>query len=93
MADSCASGALPIIINNLLLKFSISAFQEHGRTKRARLSTVDELQANTETHHSDERNLFQSITEESEMYTSQTVAQVSYLYRVAIVTFSASFTG
>jgi hypothetical protein len=93
MADSCSSGALPIIINNLLLKISNSAFQEHGRTKRARLSTVDELQANTETHHSDERSLFKSITVESEMYTSKTVAQVSYLYRVAIVMFSASFTG
>jgi uncharacterized protein YlxP (DUF503 family) len=48
--------AIVRVINNLLLKISISAFQEHGRTKRARLSTVqvdsDELQANTETHHS-----------------------------------------
>jgi len=55
--------------------FCESAFQEHGRTKRARLSTVDELQANTESHHSDERNLFKLITDGSEMYASQTVAQ------------------
>lgn len=64
----------------LNLNFSNTAFQEHGRTKRTRLSTVDELQANTETHHSDELNLFNSIAEGSEMYTSQTVTQVSCLY-------------
>lgn len=57
--------------------FFITAFQEHGRTKRARLSTINELQANSETHHSDERNLFKSIAERSEMYTSQALAQVS----------------
>ena len=93
MAESSASGALPILVKIVLLKFSNTAFQEHGRTKRARLSTVDELQTNTETHHSDELNLFKSITEGSEMYTSQTVTQVSYLYRVTIVMFLASFTG
>lgn len=46
---------------------------------------VNELQANTETHYSDERKLFGSITEELEMYTSQTLAQVSSLCNVAII--------
>ena len=77
----------------ILLKISNLAFQERGRTKRARLCTIDEMQANTETRHSDERNLLNSIAEKSEMYESQTVTQVSHLYLVAIIMFSASFTG
>jgi len=63
----------------------ITAFEEHSRTKRARLSTVNELQTNAETHHSDERKLFESIIEGSEMYTAQTLAEVSCLYSAAIV--------
>jgi kinesin family member 11 len=59
--------------------------EEHSRSKRARLSIVNELQANTETHYSDERKLFGSITEEFEMYTSQTLAQVSSLCNAAII--------
>lgn len=49
------------------------------------MSTIDELRANIETHHSDERNLFESITEGSEIYTSETLAQVSCSYSAVMV--------
>ncbi|KAF8163321.1 P-loop containing nucleoside triphosphate hydrolase protein [Crassisporium funariophilum] len=53
---------------------SASAFDEHSRSKRTRLTIVDSLHADMETSHSVQQDLFASTSKRVESYTSQTLS-------------------